>query len=149
MLGDEVVLDVDKLALSVDPLERVAAIAVVESPANGCTVVTKEHQTSVVTLRCVCQEIKYGIVINQEVGRVTGLRADNVGTLDRITAEEDGEVEADNVVVAFSGVELDGKTTRVACFVWVFSAHCDSTKADKDRCLLANTGEEVCFLYAN
>lgn len=149
MLGDEVVLDVDKFALGVDPLECVAAIAVIESPANGRAVVTEEHQTSVVALRCVRQEIKNGIVVYQEVGRVTSLRADHVGTLDGVTTEEDREVEANNVVVALAGVELDGKTTRVACFVWVFPTNGDRTKADKDWCLLADTGEEVCFLCAN
>jgi hypothetical protein len=41
--------------------------------------------------------------------------------LDWVAAEEDGEVQTHDVVVALHGVELDGESTRVASFVRVLS----------------------------
>jgi hypothetical protein len=48
VLGDEMILDVDELALGIDPLEGVAAIAVFVAPALGGAVITEEHETGMV-----------------------------------------------------------------------------------------------------
>ena len=50
MLGNEMVLDVDKAAILIDPLEGVATISVVETPALRSSVIAEEHETGVVTL---------------------------------------------------------------------------------------------------
>ena len=146
MLGNEVVLDVDEFTLSVDPLEGVATVAVVEAPANGSAVVTEEHETGMVALGCVRQKIKDGIVVRKEVPGVTSLRTDYVWALNRVAAEEDGEVKADDVVVALHGVELDGEATGVAGFVGVFATDRNRREADEDGSLFTYAGEEVGFL---
>ena len=48
MFCDEVVLDVDKLTLCVDPLECVTAIAMLVNPPIWRTVVREKHQSSMV-----------------------------------------------------------------------------------------------------
>ena len=88
-------------------------IAVVVSPAFRCAVVAEEHHSSVVAFWGMRQQIECGIVVKQEVVRSPALRANDIGTLNGISAEEDGEVETNNIVVTLAGVELDGKATRV------------------------------------
>jgi hypothetical protein len=46
--------------------------------------------------------------------RVVLLRVDEVGKLDRVVQEEHRRVVTDEVVVALSGVELDGEAARIA-----------------------------------
>jgi hypothetical protein len=48
------------------------------------------------------------------------------------------EVEADNVIVALSGVELDGEASRVACFVWELSTQGDGREPHKSWGLFAD-----------
>ena len=56
------------------------------------------------------------------------LRADNVWPLNRIAAEEDGEVESNYIVIAFPGVELDSKAPRVASKIWEFASKSDGAE---------------------
>lgn len=110
------------------------------------SVVTEEHEASMVALRSAAEQIEGRIVIEEEVLGVACLRADNVWSLDRITAEEYREVETNNVVVAFFRVELDGESTRVASLVRELTTERDGREANKDGSLLANSLEEICFL---
>lgn len=71
------------------PFEAVASVAVVEAPAVWCSVVGEEHETSMVRLRHVGEEIKQRVVIEEEVLRVALLRADNIGALNGVAAEKD------------------------------------------------------------
>lgn len=64
VLGDEVVLDVDKSSLSIHPLKSVTAITMVVPPSNRRPMITEKHQTSVIGLRCVCKQVKQGWVVN-------------------------------------------------------------------------------------
>lgn len=146
MLSNEVILDVDELALVVNPLKSVTSITVVEAPAHRCTVVAKEHQTRVIGLRSVTQEIKQSVLVEQEVLRVTPLRADDIRSLNRVSAEENGEVEADDVVVPFLRVELDGESAGIPSFIGEFSAESDGREANKDWCLLPGRLEKIRFL---
>ena len=107
------ILDVYEFAVLVYPFERMAAVAVKAAPALWCAVVGEEHHASMVTFWCVRKQVEGGIVVQQEVIGSSRLGANDVGTLDRITAEKDGEVEADDVVVALAGIELDGETARI------------------------------------
>jgi hypothetical protein len=124
-------------------------------------VVAEEHQTSVVALRCVCEEVEQRIVVGKEVLGVARLRADNVRSLNRITAKEDGldmlawpmnglwrayKVKANDVVVALHGVELDGHATRVASLIRILAANSHGRKANERRSLLTNASQEVSFL---
>lgn len=88
MLGNEVILDIDELSICVDPFERVAAVAMVEAPSLGCTVITEEHESGVISLWGVGEQIEESIVVQKEVGWVAILGADDIWSLDRITAEE-------------------------------------------------------------
>lgn len=90
MLGNEVVLDVDKLSVGVYPFKGVAAIAVVEAPAVGGAMVAEEHEACMIGFGCVGEEVEESVMVQEEVGWVAILRADDVWSLDRITAEEDG-----------------------------------------------------------
>lgn len=69
-----------------------------------------------------------------------------VWSLDGIAAEEDGEVETDNVIVALHGVKLNGETTGVASFIRVLTTNGDCGESDEDRSLFTYAGEEVGFL---
>lgn len=101
VLGEEVVLDVHELAGLVYPLEGVAAVAVLVDPSVWRAVIREEHQTSVVALRRAAEQVEGRVVVKEEVLRVAGLRADDVWPLDRVAAEEDREVQADDVVVSY------------------------------------------------
>jgi len=109
-------------------------------------VVTEEHETGVVSLGGVGEEVEQGVMVQQEVVRVSGLRPNDIRTLDRITAEEDGKVQPNNVIVAFASVQLDGKSTRIASLVGELASQGHRGEAYKGGCLLANSREEVCFL---
>lgn len=71
------------------------------------------------------------------------LGADNIRPLDRIAAEEDWEVEANQVVVALTRVELDRKTARIACEVRELAAQRDRTEAYKDGRLFTYFAQKV------
>jgi len=100
----------------------------------------------------------------EEVVRVTALRANDIGTLNGVTAEEDGlavselnpisnvirltyPVETDDIVVTLASVELDGETTRVTGSIWEFTTDCDSGESKEEGRLAANATEEVRLLY--
>lgn len=126
------VLDVNKLSVLVHPLERVASIAVVVAPAVGSTVIAEEHYARMIGFRSQGEQIEEGVIIQKKVLGITVLRADHVGALDRITAEENGPVETDDVVVTFAGVELDGETAGVARRVGKLTAEGDGGEAHED-----------------
>lgn len=84
------VFDVDEFSVGVDPFEGVTSVAVVEAPAVGGSVVTEEHEACVVGFGGVGEEVKEGVVVQEEVGWVAILGADDVWSLNGITAEEDG-----------------------------------------------------------
>ena len=78
--------------------------------------------------------------------RTVGLgfnRVDEVRKLDGVLNEEDGDVVADEVPVAFLGVELHCKATNVAREVERSLASRDGREADEGFCLLANALEDV------
>jgi hypothetical protein len=163
VLGNEVIFDVDKFALCVNPLEGVAAIAVVEAPAYRGTVIAEEHETSVVAFRGVAQQVKDRVVVKQEVLGVAPLGTDDVGTLDGVATEEDGlrrldmpmiigatayKVQAYDVVVALHGVELDSKTTWVTRLISILSSGRDSRETNEDGGLFAYARQKVGFLVS-
>lgn len=104
----------------------------VVAPSLGSAVVAEEHKCSVIGLGCATQKVEKCIVINEEVGWVSMLRADNIRSLDGIAAEEDWEVEANHVIITFTGVELDHKTMRITWEIRELAAQRDGTKAYED-----------------
>lgn len=96
-----------------------------------------------VPLGRVREQVNQRVEVEQPCHRVSVLGADDVGALDGVAAEEDGEVEPDDVVVALHGVELDGEAARVAALVGELAAKGDVGEADEHGGLFADRGEEV------
>jgi len=112
-------------------------------------VVTEEHQSGVVALRRTAEQIERGVVVEKEVAWVTGLRANDIWSLDRVATEENGEVQANNVVVALLCVELDGEATRVTGLIGKLSSQSDGREAHKDGGLFADGLEKIRFLQSS
>ena len=118
MICNEVVLDVHKLPFCIDPLESVAAIAMVKPPTLRSTVVAEEHETSVVALWCVAEQVKYRIIVEQEVLGITPLGPDDVGALDGVATEKDGLYMLD-VCMNFGSDGLQSSDQRYrSCLPW-------------------------------
>ena len=66
---------------------------------------------------------------------------DEVGEFDGILDEENRNVVADQVPVAFLGVKLDGKTAYVTRGIDRTGTACDGRYTGKHRCLLTHLGE--------
>lgn len=115
----ERVLDEGSLALDIDPRESVAAVSM-EVPAVRMTAVREEHSSRVVRLWHIGKEIEGSIIIDEEGLRVSALTSDVIRSLHGVSNEEDRPVQSDNVVVAFSGVELHGETSGVTCEIGKF-----------------------------
>ena len=96
-----------------------------------------------VTFRRQSEQVEGRVVVEEEVLRVAGLGANNVRALNWVAAEEDREVQADNVVVSFASVQLDGKPSGVASLIRELTAKSDRRKPDKSRSPLARTLQEV------
>jgi hypothetical protein len=60
---------------------------------------------------------------------------DNVGELDGVLDEKDGDVVAYDVPVALLGVELDGKAAHITDGIGRATASQDGREAKKDWCL--------------
>ncbi len=70
-------------------------------------------------------------------------RVDEVGELHRVLDEKDRDVVADQVEIAFLGIEFGGETAHVAGQVARPGAAGDGRDAHKDRNLLARTLQEI------
>jgi hypothetical protein len=70
---------------------------------------------------------------------------DQVGELDGVLDEEDGDVVADQIPVAFLRVNLDGETANVAGQIGRALVAGDRGKPDEGRRLLAGPLEEIRF----
>jgi hypothetical protein len=67
----------------------VATITIKSYPALWCTVITKEHHPGVVAFRGVCKQINGSVVVKQEIVWSSGLRANDIRSLNRISGKED------------------------------------------------------------
>ena len=142
LLGLEVVLDPDLLARGVLPQVGAAAVAVhVAVGARRAPVAHQDHHL-VGRLGRERPEVPLHVVAAQAgVGHAL-LRVNEVRELRGVTHEEDRRVVADEVVVAFFGVELEGEAAHVAVRVRVapFAGHRRETR--EHRRALANLVEE-------
>ena len=140
----ESVLNQSTLPLQIDPGERVAAVAV-KVPAIRMTTVGEEHGSSMIGFRDVGEEIEGCVVVDEESLGVSTLTSDVVGSLHRVSDEEDGPIEAHNIVVSFACVELDSKSSGVSCQIRELASQSDRRVAKKDGSFRAGALEEVCF----
>lgn len=71
MFGEEVVFDVDEFTFLVNPVKSMASVAVFVDPAIRCAMITEEHRSGMIALRNAGQEIEDGIIVQEEVFRLT------------------------------------------------------------------------------
>jgi len=135
----ELVLDVECLSRGVDPPEGVAREAVHESPSDGSSVIAPEPSVGEHRLGSQRHEVKHRIVVDEEVLWVAGLRPDDVGTKHGVSAEEDREVDAKNIIVALLGVELESETAGIASAVRELLAVGDRAESAHERSLLSHS----------
>ena len=132
------------LALIIDPGKSVAAVTV-EVPAIGGSGIGEEHCACVVGLGYVGEEIHGCIVIYEEGLGVPGLRTDVVWSLHRIADEEDGLVEAYDIVVSFFGVEFNCEASGVASEIWEFFAEGYGAETEEEGSLFSYRVKEAGF----
>lgn len=113
----EVVLNQKWLSLCVDPLEGMGAVAIHVPVAVRSASIGKENHNLVLSLRRVTPEVEGHVWILDSRLWMALLRVNEVWELDWVLDEEDRRVVADHVVVAFFGVELDCKSTRITVTV--------------------------------
>lgn len=70
---------------------------------------------------------------------------DQVGELDAILDEEDGDMVPDDVVVAFLCVEPDGEPADVTDGISAAAGSLDGTEPDEDGGFLSGIGKELGF----
>jgi hypothetical protein len=145
LLGLEVVLDPEPLARGVLPHIRAAAVAVHVAVGARRAPVAHQDRHLVGRLGRERPEVPLHVVAAQAGVGHTLLRVNEVGELHGVTHEEDRRVVADEVVVAFFGVELEGEAAHVAVRVRValFGGHLRETR--EHRRALANYVEKGGF----
>jgi hypothetical protein len=140
LLGLEVNLGVDPLALLVDKLHRVTKVAVHLAPILGDTTVThKDHDLvdGLGVLRKVIPEHGRVVGVGQVGGGITLLCVDKERELGGVSKEEDGRVVGDDIPVALVRAELDGKPARISGTIVRARLATDSGESDTDGALLA------------
>ena len=130
LVGVEVVLHPEALAVGVDPLVRVRAVAVHVPPRRRDAAVAHQPGDLVRALRLQGPEVPLHGVVAEVAAREALLRADEVGELDAVLDEEDGGVVADEVVVALGRVELHREAAGVAPRVGAALLAGDGREAD-------------------
>jgi hypothetical protein len=91
------------------------------------------------------EEIEPSVVVEQERLGFTLLRPDVIGTLERVSNEKDGEVQADEIVVSILGVKLGSVSSRVSSAIGVFPSVSDRAQPGERRRLLAHAPEQLGF----
>lgn len=104
---------------------------------------TKKGRRDVPIRTHVGEEIEPPVVVEQERLGFTLLRTDIIGTLERVSNEKDGEVQADEVVVSILGVELGSVSSRVSSAIGVFPSVSDRAQPGERRRLLADASEQL------
>ncbi|CAH0326074.1 hypothetical protein SRABI128_05160 [Microbacterium sp. Bi128] len=144
LVGLEVVLDPEPLALGVDPLVGVRAVALHFTPGGRQAAVTHEPGDLVGGLGGEGPEVPLHVGVAQVSAGEALLGVDEVRELDPVADEEHGSVVADEVVVALGGVELHGETAGVA--PGVGGAGLAGNGGETDEHVRLNTGLEQCGL---
>ena len=138
LVGLVVVFNQELLALGVNPLEGVRAVAVHVAVAIGSASVGHQDSDLVESLGRVGPEVPGHVGVLHAGLRVTLLAVDEVGELDGVLDEEDGGVVTDHIVVALLGVVLDGEATGVTVAIVGTALTSNSGEAEEDWGPLAN-----------
>ena len=114
LVGVEVVLDPELLALGVDPHIGVRAIAVHVPPGARQAALAHQIGDLMRALRIVGPEVPLHVIVAQAgIGKPL-LAADEVRELHRIAHEEHRRIVADEIVIALAGIEFQREAAHVA-----------------------------------
>ena len=142
-------LDEARLARRVDQAEGVHAEALHHAKAARQGAVRHDPHQHVRRLRHQRDEVPEGVVraggLRHAVVRLGLDGVDQVGKLDRVLDEEHRNVVADDVPVAFVGVELDREAAHVARQIGRAPLAGDGREADEHGRALAGFGERRCL----
>jgi len=133
----------DALVRRVDHRKGVAAEKVHVAEALRDAAVGHDNRDLVQRLRQQCPEIPVIVRAAQPGARVALDGVVEIGEAERVAEKEHRRVVADNVPVAFLGVELDCSATDVALGVSGAAFACDGREADEQRRLLADRAEDL------
>ena len=147
LVGLEVVLDPETLALGVDPLVGVRAVALHFTPGGRQAAVAHQPGDLVRGLGGQGPEVPLHVGVAQVGARQALLRVDEVRELDAVADEEHRGVVADEVVVALGGVELHGEAAGVAPGVGGAALAGDGGEADQHLGLGARLEDSAALVY--
>ena len=114
------------------------AVPMLIAPSLRSAMIAEKHEPRMVGLGRAPQKIKKRIVVNKEVCRVSMLRTNDIRALDWITSKKDWPIEANNVIITLTCVQLDREASRVAGEIGKLAAKGDGAEAKKQGCLLPN-----------
>ena len=145
LVGFEMILHPEGLALRVVPFEGVAAVAVHMAVRGGRAPVGEQDRDLVDGFRREGKEVPEHVGIRAIRGRMPFLRVDKIGELQGIADKEDGRVIAHEVVIAVLRIEFYCETARIARRIRgaFFAAH--GRKPGKDLGSLTHFREEFSF----
>jgi len=140
------ILNIDCLAFSVDPLVRVDAKPFHFPVALDCSSIGKEPRDHVGGFRSQRDEIPETAVCRRACGE-TSVRGrfegvHHIREFDGISYEEDWQVVSYQIVVSVFGVELDGKTPGIASRIGRSSCTYYGGETDEDRRLFLRVLKE-------
>ena len=124
------------------PFVGVAAVAVHVAVAGRRAPIGEQHRHLMQGFRGQRQEIPEHVGVFQVGLRMAFLGVDEIRKFQRITDEKDRRVVADQIVVAFLGVELQGEAARVAGGIRRAAFAADRREPGEDLGALARLGEE-------
>ena len=143
LLGAEVELHPEALVLGVDEAVGVAAEAVHVAEAARDAAIAHDDRDLVQRLGQQRPEVPVVVGAAHAGARIALDGVVEVGELQRIAEEEHRRVVADDVPVAFFGVELQGEAADVALGVGRAALAGDGREAREHRGLLADLGEDL------
>ncbi|MNV14017.1 hypothetical protein D3C71_1046860 [compost metagenome] len=136
------------LVLAVDEAERMNPKSFHEAQRSWYGPVGHDPHDHVHAFRCQTDEVPKIVVrrLSLREGAIRLLlgRVDEIRKLDGVLDEEDRDIVADQIPVAFFGVHLDGKTADVAHEIGRSFVAGDRGKADENWCRLTSPLEHVC-----
>lgn len=115
------------------------------APTFRCAMIGEEHHTSVVALRYLSERVKMALQSNQKSSGLRDCDRITSGPLNGVPTDEDREVQAHSITVAFPNVELDGKASRITGSVWEFSSQSDGRDTNKHGHPLADATQTSSF----
>jgi len=130
--------------LLVDEAEGVGSPGVHGSEAEGCSNgVREDHEGSVEGLGILTGVVPQGRGVVEGGPWVSLPGVNAVGAGLGISADEDGEIDHEEVPVSFFSVKLDGESSDISLDIWITLLDESSGESGKDLSLLSHLREEL------